>query len=41
MRKSNFLLKSKIDILSDALQLQREKHHDLKQELNRMLTDIQ
>jgi len=41
MRKSNFLLKSKIDILSDSLQLQKEKHHELKQELNRMLLDVQ
>ena len=41
MRKSNFLLKSKIDILSDILQVQKEKHQDLKQELNRMLVDIQ
>lgn len=41
MRKSNFKLKSKIDILYDILQSQREKHHDLKQELNRMLADIQ
>ena len=40
MRKSNFLLKSKIDIISDLLQVQKEKHHDLKQELNRMLVDI-
>jgi transcriptional regulator with XRE-family HTH domain len=41
MRKSNFLLKSKIDRLFDILQMQREKHHDLNQELTRMLADIQ
>jgi len=41
MRKSNFSLKSKIDILYDILQTQKEKHYDLKQELNRMLSDIQ
>ena len=41
MRKSNFALKSKIDILYDLLQTQKEKHYDLKQELNRMLSDIQ
>jgi hypothetical protein len=41
MRKSNFHLKSRIDVLYDILQTQKEKHHDLKQELNRMLTDIQ
>jgi len=41
MRKSNFSLKSKIDIMYDILQTQKEKHYDLKQELNRMLTDIQ
>jgi len=41
MRKSNFGLKSKIDILYDILQTQKEKHFDLKQELNRMLSDIQ
>lgn len=41
MRKSNFALKSKIDILYDILQTQKEKHFDLKQELNRMLSDIQ
>jgi len=41
MRKSNFSLKSKIDILYDILQTQKEKHYDLKQELNRMLADIQ
>jgi len=41
MRKSNFSLKSKIDILYDLLQTQKEKHYDLKQELNRMLSDIQ
>ena len=40
MRKSNFTLKSKIDILMDLLQVQKEKHLDLKQELNRMLLDI-
>merc|ERR1712012_305209 len=33
---SNFGLKSKIDILYDILQTQKEKHYDLKQELNRM-----
>lgn len=41
MRKSNFTLKSKIDLLYDILQTQKEKHYDLKQELNRMLSDIQ
>ena len=41
MRKSNFMLKSKIDRLYDILQMQREQHHDLKQELARMLADIQ
>jgi hypothetical protein len=41
MRRSNFHLKSQIDVLYDVLQTQKEKHHDLKQELNRMLTDIQ
>jgi len=41
MRKSNFGLKSKIDILYDILQTQKEKHYDLRQELNRMLSDIQ
>ena len=41
MRKSNFMLKSKIDRLYDILQMQKEKHHDLNQELNRMLADIQ
>lgn len=41
MRKSNFILKSKIDVLCDALQVQKEKHQDLKLDLNRMLTDIQ
>ena len=41
MRKSNFALKAKIDILYDILQTQKEKHYDLKQELNRMLSDIQ
>ena len=40
MRKSNFTLKSKIDVLMDLLQVQKEKHLDLKQELNRMLIDI-
>ena len=40
MRKSNFGLKSRIDILMDLLQVQKEKHLDLKQELNRMLIDI-
>merc|ERR1711894_367068 len=32
MRRSNFGLKSKIDILYDILQTQKEKHYDLKQE---------
>ena len=41
MRRSNFLLKSKIDRLFDILQMQREKHRDIKQELARMLADIQ
>lgn len=41
MRKSNFMLKAKIDRLYDVLQLQKEKHHDLRQELTRMLADIQ
>lgn len=41
MRKSNFMLKSKIDRLYDILQMQKEKHHDLNQELTRMLADIQ
>ena len=41
MRKSNFMLKSKIDRLYDILQMQKEKHHDLKLELTRMLADIQ
>jgi chromosome segregation ATPase len=41
MRKSNFSVKSKIDILYDLLHTQKEKHFDLKQELNRMLSDIQ
>ena len=41
MRKSNFMMKSKIDRLYDILQMQREKHRDLKQELTRMLADIQ
>ncbi len=41
MRKSNFMLKSKIDRLFDILQMQREKHRDIKQELARMLADIQ
>ena len=40
MRQSNFALKSKIDILYDILQTQKEKHYDLKQELNRMLSDV-
>ena len=39
--KSNFRLKSKIDGLFKILQMQREKHRDLKQELTRMLADIQ
>ena len=41
MRRSNFLMKSKIDRLYDILQMQKEKHHDLHQELTRMLADIQ
>lgn len=41
MRKSNFMLKAKIDRLYDLLQMQKEKHHDLRQELTRMLADIQ
>ena len=41
MRRSNFMLKSKIDRLYDILQMQKEKHHDLKLELTRMLADIQ
>jgi len=41
MRKSNFMLKAKIDRLYDVLQMQKEKHHDLRQELTRMLADIQ
>ena len=41
MRKSNFMLKAKIDRLYDILQMQKEKHHDLRQELTRMLADIQ
>ena len=41
MMKSNFRLKSKIDGLFEILQMQREKHRDLKQELTRMLSDIQ
>lgn len=41
MRRSNFLLKGKIDRLYDILQMQKEKHHDLRQELTRMLADIQ
>ena len=41
MRRSNFMLKSKIDRLYDILQMQKEKHHDLKVELTRMLADIQ
>jgi len=40
MRQSNFGLKSKIDILYDILQTQKEKHYDLRQELNRMLSDV-
>ena len=34
-------MKSKIDWLNDILQMQRENHHDLDQELSRMLVDIQ
>jgi len=41
MRRSNFMMKSKIDRLYDILQMQKEKHHDLNQELTRMLADIQ
>ena len=41
MRKSNYRMKTKIDRLYDILQLQKEKHHDLRQELTRMLADIQ
>lgn len=41
MRKSNFMLKAKIDRLYDLLQMQKEKHHDLRLELTRMLADIQ
>ena len=41
MRRSNYMLKSKIDRLYDILQMQKEKHHDLKLELTRMLADIQ
>merc|ERR1712150_15637 len=41
MRRSNFRLKAKIDRLYDILQMQKEKHHDLRQELTRMLADIQ
>jgi len=41
MRRSNFRLKGKIDRLYDILQMQKEKHHDLRQELTRMLADIQ
>ena len=41
MRKSNFMLKAMIDRLYDILQLQKEKHHDLRLELTRMLGDIQ
>merc|ERR1712029_257992 len=37
MRRSNFQLKAKIDRLYDILQMQKEKHHDLRQELTRML----
>merc|ERR1712055_924036 len=32
MRKSNFSVKAKIDILYDLLQTQKEKHYDLKQD---------
>ena len=41
MRRSNFMLKSKIDQLYDILQSQKEKHLDMRQELSRMLADIQ
>ncbi len=41
MRKSNFLMKAKIDRLYDILQEQKEKHRDLRLELTRMLADIQ
>ena len=34
-------MKSKMDWLNDILQMQRENHHDLDQELTRMLADIQ
>lgn len=34
-------MKSKMDWLNDILQMQRENHHDLDQELTRMLVDIQ
>ena len=39
MRKSNFLLKSKIDIISDLLQVQKEKHQVVKQEINKVLNE--
>ena len=41
MRKSNYRMKTKIDRLYDILQTQKERHHDLRQELTRMLADIQ
>ncbi|CAB4058077.1 unnamed protein product [Lepeophtheirus salmonis] len=41
MRKCNFSIKSKIDRLHDVLQYEKERHQDLKQELTRMLADIQ
>ena len=41
MRKSNYRMKTKIDRLYDILQMQKERHHDLRQELTRMLADIQ
>ena len=34
-------MKSKMDWLNDNPQMQRENHHDLDQELTRMLVDIQ
>ena len=39
MRKSNFLLKSKIDIISDLLQVQKEKHQVVKQEINKVFNE--
>jgi hypothetical protein len=37
---NKFHVKSKIGILDDILQAQKEKHHNLKQEPNRMLNVI-